>query len=438
MSRRSVTASVAGTARPDGEIEFQRPVRWARRRLRETIQDNGWIAPAVGAATGTILGIAVGTLAADTEPWTLSVDRSRDVMGNALALVFTAMSIVLALASVAAQGVANRFGSRALRIYARRSADRWVIATFAMAAMFILAVQYDMRRLDADAPAPSVALSVGIVLLVVTAWTVIWYVASIVRWFRVDRVAHDIATVVRRAAADRVRERGGGVIVDRLPDRPASAVDLVAPATGHIAEVDADVLIEHCRRHDVSIVVSRPIGYPVVAGQSIGWVELTSEADEGLGRAISAQSIDVADSREVAHTVEYGLTALVDIAVIALSPAVNDPNSAGEVVEELMFLFHDLAGMRLGPYEVTSPDGQRVVVWSRGFGDLLDFATVQLVRYGLDDPLAHEALRRFASSLQLLELAPDDRARVDAFAARVEARPNTDGERGEALRPGRR
>lgn len=401
--------------------ELARPVRWVRRRLRETVHDKGWIAPSVGAATGTILGLSLGTVTADIEPWSISVDRSRDILGNSLALVFTAMSIVLALASVAAQGVANRFGSRALRIYARRSADRWVIATFAMAAMFIVAAQFDMRRLDADSPAPSIPLSIGIVLIVVSAWSVMWYVASIVRWFRVDRVAHGIAAVVRRAAADQVRARRGGENVNRFPVRPESAVDLLAPATGHIAEVDADVLLEHCRTHGVSIIVSCPIGYPVVAGQPIGWVEQSSAGDGRLDRALTANSIDVSDTREVAHTVEYGLTALTDIAILALSAGVNDPNSAGEVIEELTFLFHDLATLPLGPYALTSPGGERVVVRARTFGELVEYATAQLVHYGMGDPFSREALRRFAASLQRLDLDPDDRVRIDELVDAVGA-----------------
>jgi len=397
-----------------------RPARWVRRRLRETVQEKGWIAPLVGAAVGTVAGLVVGTRAADSAPWTVSVDRSRDIMGNALALVFASMSIVLALASVAAQGVSNKFGSRALRIYARRSADRWVIATFAMAASFILTVQYDMRRLDAGAPAPSIALSGAMVLLIITAWTVMWYVASLIRWFRVDRVAQDIANVVRRSAAGQARARDGGVGVTRLPPRSVAAVDLLAPATGHIAEIDADVLLEHCRAHDVSVVISRPIGAPVVAGQPIGWVERSSDGDPLTG-ALTAHSIDISQSRELRNSVEYGLTALTDIAIIALSPAVNDPNTAAEVTEELTFLFHDLAKIPLGPYALTSPEGQQVVVWARTFGDLVEYATTQLLEYGLNDPFSRLALQRFATSLQPLDLSTDDRIQVDTFAARVGA-----------------
>lgn len=124
-------------------------LRWLRRRLREAVRDNVWLLPALGAVTGFALAMTIGTGGGPEEdPWTISVDRSRDTLFATLGLTFTALGIVLALASVAAQNVVGRFGSRVLRIYARRSADRWVIAAFSLTAMFILTEQFQLRIVD--------------------------------------------------------------------------------------------------------------------------------------------------------------------------------------------------------------------------------------------------------------------------------------------------
>ena len=122
--------------------------RWLRRRWREAARDNQWLLPALGALVGVLLAMGVGTGGGvETHKWTVTVDRSRDTFISALGLVFTALSIVLALASVAAQNVVGRFGSRTLRIYMRRSADRWVLGMFALAAAFILTEQFQLPNL---------------------------------------------------------------------------------------------------------------------------------------------------------------------------------------------------------------------------------------------------------------------------------------------------
>ena len=70
-----------------------------------------------------------------------------------------------------------------------------------------------------------------------------------------------------------------------------------------------------------------------------------------------------------------------------------------------------------------APDNEswpRVVVGARSFGELVEFTSRQIVQYGVDDPNVRLALRRFARSLQRLELSEPDRAHVDSFAARLE------------------
>ena len=399
-----------------------RGLRWFYRRLREAVRDNVWLLPMMGALTGLALALAVGTGGGpEDNPWTVTVEDSRDTLFGSLGLVFTALSIVLALASVAAQNVVGRFGSRALRIYARRSADRWVIAIFAMAAMFIMAEQFQLRRLDSDDPAPIAGLVVSVLLLVATGATVIWYIASLIRWFRTDRAVAGIITAVRETARTIARARRRTVPAT-VPERPHGAVDLLAPRSGHLAEIDFEQILPAAGRVDAMAVIEGPVGAPIVAGDPIGWVVSRNPQADLHPEHTIVHTIDVSGTRELGRSLEYGIVALVDIAIIALSPAINDPNSAVEVIEEMSFLFHDLAELPLGPFAVPDEESwPRVVVRSRTFGEYVDLATEQIMQYGIDDPNVRFAMRRFARSLERLDLDEDDRAHVDALTAKLAA-----------------
>ena len=394
--------------------------RWLLRRFREAARDNQWLIPLLGAVSGLALAGLVETSVPDDNPWTVTVDRSRDSLSGALALVFTSFSVVLALASVAAQNVVGRFGSRVMRLYGRRSPDRWVIGAFALVATFILTEQFQLRRLDPDAPAPAAGLTISALLLILCGALVIVYIATIVRWFRVDRAVAGVLSVARESARSVTRHREGESVAS-LPERPDDAVDLPAPKMGHLAEIDANVLLGHCRRLDAVAVITEPIGAPVVVGQPIGWIARRDPDSELDPDPVVRDAVDVSTTREVGDSIEYGVFGLVDIAIMALSPAVNDPNSALEVIEEMSFLFQDLANVPMGPFAV--PDGDsvpRAVIRTRTFGELVDLATTQIVLYGIGDPLVVRSLREFAAALQLLELNESDRAHVDAFAAKLE------------------
>jgi len=394
--------------------------RWLRRRLREAVRDNQWLLSALGALTGFLLAMLIGTGGGvETHKWTVTVDRSRDSLLALLALVFTALSIVLALASVSAQNVVGRFGSRVLRIYNRRSVDRWVIAMFALAAMFILTEQFQLRRLDPASPAPVAGLVVSVILLVIAATTLIWYISAVTKWFRVDRTVARVIEVERQTfrAVSHARE---GSVPTSIPERPHTTTDLLAPRSGHLAEIDADMILRVCGSIDTLVVITPPLGAPVVRNQPIGWVTTRDPLSQLPPETHIGGRLDVSGTRELLHSMEYGLVALVDIAIMALSPAVNDPNSAVEVIEEMGFLFPEIAQVPLGPYAVPDTESwPRVVVYARSFGELVELATTQIVLYGITDPNVALALRRFADSLELLDLNEADQRYVDEFAAKL-------------------
>lgn len=396
--------------------------RWVRRRLREAIQDNQWLLPILGTAVGTMLAFAVGSGGDESDAWTVTVDRARDILLSTLALVFTALSIVLALASVAAQNVVSRFGSRTLRIYTRRSADRWVIAAFAMAGTFIVVEQYQLRMLDADAPAPPATLGISILMMLLTGVLMIWYITALVGWVRADKAVAAIGKVISRTRRSIARHRTASSAPMVIGSRPAAATELRAPKSGYLAEVDANVLLDACRSLDASVTITKPLGARVVKGQPIGWIEGDKERIGSGAERLLWEVVAVSETRELGLSLEYGIVALVDVAIMALSPAVNDPNTAVEVIEELGFTFPELSGIPLGPYAV--PDATswpRVVVSAPTFGELVRLATTQIVLYGATDPFVVDALEEFAETLAVLDLADDDRRVVADFGLSLRA-----------------
>jgi uncharacterized membrane protein len=133
-----------------------------------------------------------------------------------------------------------------------------------------------------------------------------------------------------------------------------------------------------------------------------------------------ADMIGITEERELDRAVGYGLFVMVDMAIMALSPGINDPNTAVQVIEQMTFLFPQLAQVRLGPVGRTDAEGvQRVAVRAPTLGDYLEMATAQIVLYSGGDPVVIQTLGHFARVLEGLDLSGGDREAVDTFAARV-------------------
>ncbi|MGI9623828.1 MAG: DUF2254 family protein [Acidimicrobiales bacterium] len=395
----------------------RRWLHWFFRRTREAVRDNNWVLPALGGVIGVLLALAVGTGGGTEDAgWTVTVDQSRDTLLQLLALLFTALSIVLALASVAAQNVVNRFGSRTLRLYLRRSPERYLVAMFCVTAAFVIVEQFQLRKLPSDGPAPVAGLVISVILLILTATLLIAYVASVVRWFRVDRAVVGLRRAVLDAAASAARTRQGRSVQTSMPTRPEDAIDLLARQSGFVAEIDGKAVLDQLGEADALAAITQHLGSAVVEGEPIGWIAAQPGDATALPKISVDDVVDVATTRELVDSIEYGLVGMVDIAILALSPAVNDPNTAVEVIEEMSFLLHALDQEALGPH--AAPDDQstpRVVVSARSFGELVELATTQIVLYGNSDPMVDAALQRMARSLRSLKLSDEDRRAVKRF-----------------------
>jgi uncharacterized membrane protein len=110
---------------------------------------------------------------------------------------------------------------------------------------------------------------------------------------------------------------------------------------------------------------------------------------------------------------------LVDIALRALSPAVNDPYTAIQAIHRLTVLLCALALRPLGDYQITgSTDGSRVIVHAPAFADYAELACSLIRRYGAAEPTVSAALLIMLHDAQALITDPD-RIQVLAGEARL-------------------
>lgn len=407
------------------EKRSQRRLQRAWRSVREAISENQWLLPVAGSVLGVLLALLLGRVGSDPDPatWSVTVSEARNSVLSALSILFAGLSIVLALGSVTIQNVVGRFSLRLLRIYIRNPWDKVVIAVFALAATFILTVWFQLSVLPPGALAPVGSVVTGLVLLFISGAMIIWYISALTNWFRVDRTVHRVAKLILLAARSVERQYHADNPVSKTIFRqPPEAVALLAHRSGYLMEADTDGLFDLASRYEVEIVIDRTTGLSVALGEPIGWIageQLTLKDLPPPERLV--EMIDIAEVRELERAVGYGLTVLVDIAIMALSPGVNDPNTAVQVIEEMIFLFPQLAQVELGPVGRTDPDGQlRVAVKAATFGDYIALATKQIVQYSGGDPAVIMALQHLVHVLQGLELSEGDQESVDEFAAQVQ------------------
>ena len=313
---------------------------------KTALKEDQALAAGVSAGCGVVAAVMTERLGPEADPTTFAVTASeaRSSLLSMLALVFTALSIVLALTALTTSNMASKFSPRVLRMHLRGNENKWVLAVFALTASFILASQVLLASRTGDELAPPLTMAVSVLLLVTTSVLIVWYINGTLQSLRVDEAIRWTGLQIRRAAHAHERALRHDDVVDEVAiERPSDALDLEAPEDGVIDAIDTGRLDQLTDAGETTVVLEAGTGTPVVAGEVIGWMSGPSSARQEDSERILG-CVTIARTQDPDSDVGYTISTLVDIGLMALSPAVNDPRTGVECAKALTEAFRDLRG----------------------------------------------------------------------------------------------
>jgi uncharacterized membrane protein len=230
---------------------------------------------------------------------------------------------------------------------------------------------------------PALTVTVGLALAVGTLGA---FVALVQRAFENTQIGGILRTLLRRAYAviDEVHPRGESAAA--APERPAGPTTELthtgAPAV--IAAVDRAALLRLARQTGGYVTVVPVVGEYLAPGRVVLRISgARHEADPALARRVFVPSRQRTTDQDPA----FVLRMLVDIAIRALSPAVNDPTTAVQALDRIETLLVELAGRHPGPSVLVDDDGTpRAMVPAPRWPAYMELGLVEIRRYGAGSP----------------------------------------------------
>ncbi|MFB7212680.1 DUF2254 family protein [Streptomyces sp. NPDC056255] len=247
--------------------------------------------------------------------------------------------------------------------------------------------------------------------------------------FAVGLVLVDSVVVLRLLASLRHAVTGGGLsravgerlrtVIDQayppgpvVPAPPTGDTDRAArvpvvhrggPAV--LLSVDEPKLVRIAARHDLRIRIVHAIGDFVGAPDTIAFLE-PAHGRGGTGTRLAkrvAGCVRYGPSRTVEQDAPYGFRLLADITVRALSPAVNDPTTAVQSLDQIEDALLRLSQRSLGDAWLLDATGTpRVSYPSPGWEDLVSLALDETLMYGSSSP---QVVRRLRALLERVTAA---------------------------------
>ncbi len=402
-------------------------VAWSRERF--------WLVPL--ACTVLAVGLGLGFIALDRMisrsiefPILVSssVDGTRALLSAIAGSMISFTGLVFSITIVTLQLTSGQFSPRVLRTFLRDRYNQFTLGVFVATFVYAMVVLRSVRGGGQSAAfVPQLAASVAFLFVLASVVVFLFYINHIAQSIRVATIIASIGADTRAV----IERRHPSELDERAAPHDQSLDGLVGPsrivaaaAPGIIMTVDDAKLTRMAESSSSTVQLLRAIGEFVPAGAALLRVHgQHAPTDEQLRAGIG-----LGEERTPDQDVGFGLRQLVDIANRALSPGVNDPTTAIQVIDQLHDLLRRLAARPLPPLRRRSSDGRlALVVPTPDFESYLVLAVEEIAHWGSDAPRVQNRLVCMLRDLYGAAL-PAHRAAITSQLLRWGEQPGPTGE----------
>ncbi len=321
-------------------------------------------------------------------------------------------AIVFSLVVVAVQHATAAYSPRLIRVLGAKPPAAHALGIFTGTFLYALLA---IRSVDI-AGSPGINTSSIVIAL-------LWLLASIgvlvrllprIRGFTITDV---LVALHRRARAAAVRiyppkRVASHARAEQPPALPVTQTLLHEQRPMCLAGLDLERLVRSASAANAIIVIPLAIGDSVITGEPIA---LVHDATRPIAERELREAIWLSDDRYVDNDPSFAIRLLVDIAIRALSPAVNDPTTAVTVLDEIDGMLRVLGQRDLETNTATDDQGViRLVRAVASWDDLVALSLTEIHQYGRE---SLQVERRLATLLRDLPavLPPHRRAAIERF-----------------------
>ena len=358
------------------------------------------------------VALAVGLIEANgwLEPRTLEhfprvfgagAEGSRGLLTTIATSMITVAGVVFSITLVALSQTSSQYTPRVLRNFMSDRVNQAVLGAFVGIFAYCLVVLRTIRGGDEGTFVPSMAVLVGLLLGFVGIVVLIHFIHHISTSIQ---ASHILAAAARETirAVDRLFPEGVGE-EEEVEDPEAIAAGKTwhtvgAGGTGYVQSLETDGLLDFASERRTVVRMERRIGQFVIEGMPLVSVLGFVPSDDDRHRL--GELYAVGRQRTVEQDAEFGIRQIVDVALKALSPGVNDTTTAVICVDHLSAILVRLADRRIES-RYRGEDGElRLLTRGPSYADLVGEAFDQIRQNAAGNVAVLEAL---LGSLGLLE-----------------------------------
>lgn len=352
-------------------------------RLWERLDTSIWFVPVIISVVAVILAItllgldhAIARLQWQwLEQFHIGADGMRQVLTVTTGATMTITGVVFSVTMVTLALASNQLGPKILRNYLRDTGNKAVLGLFVGAFLYglIVLASIDTRQ---DYFVPVLSVFISLVWTIVAIAGLIYFIHNTAIMIQADHViaviGKDLNEAIDRTLVENV---ASSPVQPCKPEWTIIKKGLLAQSiyttkSGYVQSIDYDGLTRITAEHGCFLKIEKRAGQFVVQGVRIATCFSTKRVADDLKNKVLANVI-LASQRTPLQDIGFEIEQLLQIALRALSPGINDPSTAISCIDWLSAALGRMAGFAFPSYCFRDTDDTlRVVACGVNFAEI--------------------------------------------------------------------
>ncbi len=271
---------------------------------------------------------------------------ARIVLSTIAGSAITVAGVIFSITIVVLNTAATQFGPRLVRNFMEHAGTQTVLGIYVGTFIYCIIVLSTVRTEDQSPFVPQHAVAAGLFLGILSCAALIYFIHHVSVFIQAPRIVDNVASKLEAVLRTDYPVRTPGE-PEPSPDEEEqqAQTDLArfglgerravcAREAGYVQAIDLDGLLALAVERDLVLQLTYRAGRFVFAGRPLAHVAPADRLDDKTAEGVVAAFI-IGPSRTPTQDLEYSVRQLVEIALRALSPGINDPFTAANCIDRL-------------------------------------------------------------------------------------------------------
>lgn len=329
------------------------------RIMWEKLQTSIWIIPLLMSVAAALLAIALVSfdLALYSKGWVwptwmrVGADGARQVLSVTTGAMMTITGVVFSITIVALTLAANQFGPKILRSYLRDTGNKLVLGLFISSFLYGLVV---LTSIDSQQTSfiPITAFMVSLLFTIIAVVGLIYFIHNISTSIQADHmisiigdeltrtIEHTLAPTDTQQAKEPLSEKW------KIATQGCHQTVICSNNSGYVEYIHYQKICSFAQRAEAMCELTVRAGDFIIENTQVAILYTSQQPQEkAFIEAINA-AITTSRQRTPVQDLEYAITQLMQIALRALSPGINDSLTAISCIDWLSASLGRMAGLQ--------------------------------------------------------------------------------------------